>query len=26
VLSFFVFRWAEKLARARGLIDMVTNY
>jgi ABC-2 type transport system permease protein len=26
VLSFFVFRWAEKLARERGLIDMVTNY
>lgn len=26
VLSIFVFRWAEKQARERGLIDMVTNY
>jgi len=26
ILSVFVFRWAEHLARERGLIDMVTNY
>jgi ABC-2 type transport system permease protein len=26
VAAMFVFRWAEKLAKERGLIDMVTNY
>jgi ABC-2 type transport system permease protein len=26
VVSIFVFRWAERRAKERGLIDMVTNY
>ena len=26
VLAIYVFRWAEHLAKERGLIDMVTNY
>jgi ABC-2 type transport system permease protein len=26
ILAIYVFRWAEHLAKERGLIDMVTNY
>jgi ABC-2 type transport system permease protein len=26
IISYFLFRYCEHLARERGLIDMVTNY